>query len=164
MDKLQPPDLHFVNAARGWLELGDASEGRKELDHVSLARKTHPEVLELRWELCAKEKDWAGALAAARQLVVLHPKRCSGWIHRAYTLHEMKHTQEAWNALRPALERFPKVTTIPYNLACYACQLGRMDEARSWLKKAIEVGQRQDVVQLALTDPDLKPLWPELHQ
>jgi hypothetical protein len=28
--------------------------------------------------------------------------------------------------------------TIRYNLACYECQLGRLDQARAWLERAFE--------------------------
>ena len=40
-------------------------------------------------------------------------------------------------ALRPAFEKFPKVSVIPYNLACYACQMNKLDEARVWLRRAM---------------------------
>jgi predicted Zn-dependent protease len=74
-------------------------------------------------------------LAAA--MLDLAPERPTAWINSAQTLHELKQTQDAWNALYAVRERFPKVATIPYNLACYACKLGRIDDSRKWLRKAV---------------------------
>jgi len=34
-------------------------------------------------------------------------------------LHELKRTQEAFDLLLPAADKFPAPWTIPYNLACY---------------------------------------------
>ena len=76
----------------------------------------------------------------------------------------MKLTQEARNQLAPVAEKFPAVSTIPYNLACYACQLGNPAEARQWLAKAIEIGGVDDIKRMALADPDLKPMWEEIKK
>jgi hypothetical protein len=59
--------------------------------------------------------------------------------HRSFALHELKRTAEAEVLLLPALERFTDEPTIPYNLACYACVLSRVEEARRLLERAIEV-------------------------
>lgn len=50
---------------------------------------------------------------------------------------------------------------MPYNLACYACVLGRVEDARRLLERAIELsGKHGDEVKLqALDDPDLARLW-----
>ena len=163
MKGLQAPDLHHLRAAEGWLQLGDAGEAGRELDQIAPARQSHPEVLETRWSVCAAGGDWAGALAAAEQAVAQAPGRSSGWIHRSYSLHELRRTQEAREQLLPAADRFPKESIIPYNLACYDCQLGRLAEAREWLALAMALGPREEIVTLALKDVDLKPLWQELQ-
>ena len=61
--------------------------------------------------------------------------------------------------LLPAVELFPKLWLVPYNLACYCAQLGRLQEARQWLKKAFKLGDAKEVKLMALDDPDLEPLW-----
>ena len=68
----------------------------------------------------------------------------------------MKRTQEAWDRLLPAVEKFEGEGTILYNLACYACQLGDVKEARVWLARAIKA--KSKFRKLAETDPDLEPL------
>jgi hypothetical protein len=70
----------------------------------------------------------------------------------------MKRTQEAFDKLLPVAQRFPRVWAIPYNLACYCAQLGRLDECEQWFKQAMLIDQRT-VQRAALDDPDLKPLW-----
>jgi Flp pilus assembly protein TadD len=162
MSALKAPDSHHLRAAEGWLELGNAGEAGRELDRITARHQSHPDVLEARWSVCAAGRDWAGALTAAEKLVADAPGRCSGWIHRSYSLHELRRTQEARDQLLPAAARFPKVSIIPYNLACYDCQLGRLAEARQWLALAMTLGRREEIFAQALKDADLKPLWREL--
>jgi tetratricopeptide (TPR) repeat protein len=162
MKKLEPPDLHYVNAAQGWIELGDLEEARREFERLPPGQRAHPDALEVQWNLRAAGREWEEALAVAERLAAAAPNRCSGWIQRSYSLHELKRTAEAWLKLLPAARQFPKESTIPYNLACYACQLHRLDDARKWLTQALQLGDRQQVMAMALKDPDLRPLWPEI--
>jgi Flp pilus assembly protein TadD len=162
MSGLEASDAHRLRAAEGWLELGNAAEAGRELDQIPAGEQSHPDVLEARWSVSAALRDWAAALAAAEQLVVKAPDRPSGWIDRSYSLHELNRSQEARDWLMPAVALFPKLETIPYNLACYECRLGRLAEARKWLAQALAVGRREEMVALASRDRDLEPLWPEL--
>lgn len=70
----------------------------------------------------------------------------------------MKRTQEAFDSLLPASRKFLRVSIIPYNLACYACQLGLWAEAEAWLTQAISHGKKEEIKQMALKDRDLEPL------
>jgi hypothetical protein len=45
-----------------------------------------------------------------------------------------------------------------YNLACYACQLGNLKQARKWLEKVIEIAGTNEIKLMALGDPDLEQL------
>ncbi len=40
----------------------------------------------------------------------------------------------------------------------------KMDEARTWLQRAVKIGGKEKIKQMALVDPDLKPLWEEIKQ
>jgi hypothetical protein len=42
--------------------------------------------------------------------------------------------------------------------------MGDVAEARSWLAKAFEVGETEELKQMALNDPDLEPLWKEIRK
>jgi predicted Zn-dependent protease len=166
MHKLEPPDTHFFLAAVGWLELGNLAEARAELAQVSSAQQEHPDVLELRWSISAQEKRWDEALQVAQTLLRRAPMRSSGWLHQAYALRRVADggIQKAWEALLPAFAKFPKELTIPFNLSCYACQLRQLDVARDWLNRAVAVGGKEKIKQMALDDTDLEPLWPEIRR
>ncbi len=162
MSPLQPPDTHHLSAAIGWLELGNHAEAGEELAKISPPFLEHPDVLETRWAICAAGRSWEAALAAADLLVSKAPQLASGWIHRAYALRRVKHggLQAAWAALRAAFDKFAKEPIIPYNLACYAAQMGRLDESWDWLHKAMAAaGSVTSIKQMALADSDLQPLW-----
>lgn len=159
---LQPPDTFYLSAAVGWLELGNPAEAGAEIDQVSPRHQEHPDVLEVRWEIRAATRSWDAAFEAADRLVRHAPERHSGWLHRAYALRRasMGGLRQAYDALRPAFEQFPKVSIIPYNLACYAAQMGQLEEAWDWLQKAMQTGgAAQSIRAMALEDADLQPLW-----
>ena len=166
MQPLEPPDCHYLSAAIGWLELGNLKEAKLELGFVETEHQHHPDVLEVRWLLCAEEQRWDQGLTLARLLIEHAPERASGWLHQAYALRRVAEggLDQAWQALLPVAEKFPKEPTVSYNLACYACQMHQLELARDWLKRAMDIGGRERIRQMALTDPDLQPLWPEFSQ
>jgi tetratricopeptide (TPR) repeat protein len=164
MSELQPPDIHHLSAAEGWLELGNAREAQAELDCISPAGQGRIEVLAIRWGILAHFKSWEQGVVVAARIVELVPKEVFGWIHRSYALHELKRTREARDLLQPAAKLFPKVETIPYNLACYECQLGDLAAARDWFRRALKLHVKAELQARALEDEDLKPLWPEIRQ
>jgi predicted Zn-dependent protease len=166
VNRLDWPDKHYFAAAVGWFELGNVREAQAELDLISAGHQTHPDVLELRWTICAQEERWNDALRAARALLDNAPQRSSGWLHHAYALRRAPDggVKKAWDALLPAFERFPKEATIPYNLSCYACLMQQYEEARIWLQRAFVAGGKRKMKVMALADPDLKPLWKEIRE
>lgn len=164
MEPLESPDLFCLSAAAGWLELGNAAEALAELSKLSSTASNHPDVLELKWVIHSVQQDWNAALDVARSLVQTDPDRASGWLHQAYALRRVPTggIEAAREALRPAFEAFPREPTIPYNLSCYACQLGELEEAREWLRQALERGDKKAIRSMALNDEDLQPLWNEI--
>jgi hypothetical protein len=74
----------------------------------------------------------------------------------------LKRTAEAWDTLHPIAAQFPQDFLIRYNLACYACQLGRATIAWEWLQQAAAIAGRAVIRQMAQDDPDLAPLAPQL--
>ena len=157
-EALGHPDSLHLRAAQGWIELGDSVEADRELDEIAPELRTHPDVLELRWQIHAQAKKWELCVDIAERIVLVSPGNAAGWIHRSFTLHELGRTQEAFEKLLPVASKFRRVWTVPYNLACYCAQLGRLDECQVWLKRAIAVDQKA-VQEAAIDDPDLEPLW-----
>lgn len=164
MQSIGSPDTHHLSAAIGWIELGNFSEAKLELEKLSEAIRTNPDVLNVWWVVHASEGNWEAGMRTAEALVKVAPSRAFGWLHRAYALRRMTGggLQAAWDALLPAFEKFPKEPLIPYNLSCYACQLNRLEDARKWFHVALKCGGPETIKSMALRDADLAPLWPEI--
>ncbi len=152
------PDAFHVQAALGWLELGNAAEAKVELASLPDAHREHPDALEVWWKVFAESKEWARALEIAEKLVLVAPDRVSAWVDRSYALHELKRTREAYELLSPLVEKFRAHFVIPYNLACYQCQMGNYEAAMRWLRCAIEASNVKTIRNMAMEDADLAPL------
>ncbi len=164
MRLIEPPDIHHLRAALGWLGLGNCAEAGAELDQVSAENRRHPEFLEVRWQWCAKAERWDTGVAVAEEMLSVTPEESGGWLNRAYALRRTKGggLPTAYAALRPAADKFPKQPLICYNLACYCCQMERLPEAREWFGKALKLGEARVIRKMALADADLEPLWGEI--
>jgi predicted Zn-dependent protease len=164
MKSLPLPDQRHLDAAEGWLGLGDIRSATEELDQVSPELRDHPLVLEITYQLCVGTKQWEKSIEIARNMARLLPRQPWGHFHLAYSLHELKRTGEAYATLKPVVDSFPKEWLMRFNLACYSCQLGNLKEAMLWLNQAIATATHDDVQRLALEDHDLKPLWPKIRE
>lgn len=146
--------------------LGDAPSALEELARLQPGSRNCTCVLELEWGIHAEREDWTAAAATAQRLIDLAPAREFGWVHRAYALRRQPGGSigRAREALQPALERFPRSQIIAYNLACYAAQLGNLDEAWLLFQRALAVsGKVCELLCMALADTDLEPLWPRIR-
>ena len=89
----------------------------------------------------------------------------AGWIYQAgVCAARIEGSQEAWDTLHPVSERFNDNWLIPYNLACYAAQMGREADAVKWYRKALRVGDERELQEMALSDPDLQPIRPKIEK
>lgn len=166
VQKLEPPDSHCLDAAIGWLGLGCTNDARAELEQISVSNLNHPAVLEARWTLCACEKNWSAALEVAELELQSSPSDAGGWLHRAYALRRVNGggLAQAWDSLLPAADKFPEEPVIAFNLSCYACQLHQLETAWKWLTRAISVGKKEIIKEMALADEDLRSLWNEIKE
>jgi len=160
---MPPPDCHYLNAAQGWIELNDSDAAERELQKINPDARLHPLFLLVRWELYANGKQWQAGHTIADYLVQNFPEEPIGWLQRSYALHAMGRTVEAFQQLLAAAPQFPKLATVAYHLACYACNLGYIEEAWHWLDKAIAAGDGDMIKSMALEDPILRPLWQHLE-
>ena len=122
----------------------------------------HPEVLSAKIEIYHASEKWNSLLPIAEKLIQQMPKLDFVWINRSYALHELRRTQEAFDALLPAAKKFSKNWLIRYNLACYCSQLGQLAEAMHWLEQAIGLAGKKKIKAMALADPDFEPLREEI--
>jgi hypothetical protein len=90
----------------------------------------------------------------------------SSLIQLAESLLNVEGAQTAYDTLRPAAEKITDSITILYNLSCYACEIGKIDEARKWLAKTFAEAKNSEYdgfyQRLAADDLQLKPLWGEI--
>ena len=168
MNNLPLEDSRYLDAAEGWLGLGDLLAARAELDEIAADWRGHPDVLAVRYRIFEKERRWENCLELATTIVQLAPESSFGWIHRSFALHELKRTQEALEELLPAVTIFPNDITIRYNLACYECVLGNLPLAKMRLTETLVMAEKlkrfDECRAEMLEDPDLKPLWQIIKQ
>ena len=157
---LQPPDSHHLSSAIGWLGLGNHIEANEELANITPQNRAHPSVLAVRFEIFAKAGKWDAAAEIAATLVKMQPNQPGAWITLAYATRRKPGggILPAKEVLTSVQKRFPKVWPIPYNLACYCAQLGRLEDSAAWFKKAMAIDEHT-VKRAAIDEPDLKPLW-----
>jgi predicted Zn-dependent protease len=163
---LDQNDQRQLDAAEGWLELGNHLEANEELEQITPEMRGHPAVLAVRYEIYSKAKKWGGAAEIASTLVKLLPERPAFWINLAYSTRRKPGggIPQAKEVLTEARVKFPKEYMIAYNLACYECQLGDRKRALLHLEEAIDLAGKKDIRLMALDDPDLEPLWPDISE
>ena len=81
----------------------------------------------------------------------------ASWISRAWAERRGLGLETAEQTLLKALKGFPDDSLIHYNLACYACRQGRLNEAKERLRIAVELDPH--LKKLALEDEDLEGIW-----
>jgi tetratricopeptide (TPR) repeat protein len=162
MNDLFIEDVHHLNAAKGWLELGNHLEAFEELEKIAPVNRSVPEVLEVRWQVYTLAGRHDAALRVAKGLLNVAPGRYCGWIWRSHSLNELGRTQEAVDCLVPAAKKFPALGIIPFHIACHYAGLGRLHEAKVWLQCAFASSEAKQLKTKALDDPKLKTLWDDI--
>jgi tetratricopeptide (TPR) repeat protein len=99
----------------------------------------------------------------AQALLLKLPYDAVMCIYAGMALDRLNRTQEAYDLLASGVKRFPNQPQVHYDLACYACKIGRLNEAMSSLERAIAVSEN-DVRQQALNDPALEPIWANIGE
>ena len=159
--QLKHPDPMHLEAAAGWIQLGDYDSANDELEKIRAEWRAHPDVLDLRWLIYSHHEQWDACLDIASAIVKMAPDRVSGWLDKAFSLRRANDggVEKAKTVLLEAAKLFPDDDMIQYNLACYCAQLGQLDAAQEHLGKSYELGDAQQIKLMALDDEDLKPLW-----
>ena len=166
MKPLPHPNNRHLEAAQGWLGLGDVLAANEELEQVAPELRAHPGVLWVRYQIYSKAKKWDLAAEIAATLTEQLPNDPAFWISLAYATRRKEggSIQEAKAILIKAKTLFPKHYLIAYNLACYECQLGNLKEAMEFLGAARDLAGKKDIRSRALDDPDLEPLWAKISE
>ena len=160
MDTSREDQLLFAKnfgRAQGWLLLENFAEAERALRKIPPAFRRRPEVTLVRGALYLSAKDWKRAEPILRRVLKHDADEPQHWVNLAFAVRRAKSIAEAEPILLEARERFPKVAVIWFNLACYAAQLGRLNEVPTLLREAIRL--EPDFKEPAKTDPDLAPYW-----
>ncbi|MCF7675559.1 MAG: hypothetical protein K9N23_02890 [Akkermansiaceae bacterium] len=152
--------MRHLNAAAGYLTLGMVQEANDEIEEIPAAMKVTGEVMRARVDIYSAAKSWDLMREVADFLVRQWPENSQHWISLAYATRRCRSIEEAVVHLFDAVALHPGEPMIPFTLACYAAQTGRIDDARACLARAIALDP--DLRLMALDDPDLEPLWESL--
>ena len=157
---LEPPDQQYWQAAVGYVELGMFQDANDQLEKIDPFNRAAPEVLAVRLAIYRGLKKWELMQQIAKRLKEFQPDNVQWTISLAYATRRAYSIDVAMEILLDAEAKFPREAAIPYNLACYYCQLGEMEKAKRYLKGAFEIDLNWR--KAALDDEDLKPLWDSL--
>jgi Flp pilus assembly protein TadD len=144
--------------AHGYLALELPAEARAELTHLPVEAFATAPVLAVRLEIAMAESAWAEVIALAPDLVQHDSTQERPWTAWAYALRELQRIPEAQETLLTAARLISHPTVlVDYNLACYACLLGELAEARRLL--AAVCARDKSWRAIARDDPDLAALY-----
>lgn len=146
-----------LRAAIGFIELGMLEDAASEIERLPPEDRDRSSVLALRVEIYRTAGSWSLMEVVARELWKRHPDEPDHWTNLAWAVRRSDSLEAARDILLEAVERFPGDAMSHYNLGCYACQLGDIEQAKKRVGKAIELDAKFKL--LALDDPDLEPLW-----
>ena len=159
MKELPNADRFQIEAAEGWLMLGNPVEANEELEKISPENRRHPAALSVRWQVYATAEWWEAAWIVSKVLCEVMPESAEAWICQANTVRKYRGTHEALELLESVRKNFRGHPVVLYNLACYSCMMGRLADAWSWLELAFKVGDQKQLRLRALDDHDLEQLW-----
>jgi tetratricopeptide (TPR) repeat protein len=144
--------------AKGYIGLGMIKEASAEIEAIEAEDWHSMEVQRVRIDLCMEAKQWSEVVDIAGQIAEALSEEEQVWISWAYALRELQRVKEAEEVLLRAEKVYGhKSAIVHYNLACYACLLGYLEEAGKRLKRAIKLDKRfEDECD---KDPDLKALF-----
>ena len=64
---LEPIDARHLLAAEGWIGLRDFAAANDELEQITAASRSHPDVLQLRWHVYANAGTLSNGMPACRR-------------------------------------------------------------------------------------------------
>jgi uncharacterized protein HemY len=163
---LAPNDQQHLQAAEGWLHLGDHVSAFNELEGIAPASRAHPSVLRARYEIYVRAGKWESAFQLAEGMTRLEKLEDSPepFILRSRAARQMKDggLLMAFDLLNDVAPNFRDAPEVPFHLACFAFQLGRTDEARQLLQRALAaadlIGTRDEWKRRARAESDLAGL------
>jgi lipopolysaccharide biosynthesis regulator YciM len=158
---IDPQFQRRLLAASGFAELSLFQEAVEELEALPETSKDLPPVLAVWLELYQRWQKWSEAESVASRLSEMEPEEPSWLVALAYATRRNRGLVFANEILLRAGMKHPNCGTIQFNLACYAAQLGQLEEARQRLYRSIQFDKA--FAAMAKSDPDLEAIREELE-
>jgi tetratricopeptide (TPR) repeat protein len=152
--------LWHIQRGDGFLDLKMIDKARQELEQVGTFDRRCDSYIQAALRLAMADGQWSNAVQFAHTLIERRSNEPAIYVQLAYSVRRGESIEAARDILLDARKRFPKVAVIPFNLACYECQLGHPDEALALLEKAFKLDA--SFREQAFEDDDLKPIWDRL--
>lgn len=149
-----------IRSAEGYFELGMFEDALAVISSLPEVYRRTPPLLSIAGHCQLALKQWKPALETFRQLTAVAPLNPDGYLHAAFCLHELGRTSEAKETLLSASTILKGTPLFYYNLACYECRLGHLNDAKELLQQAISMESRFQTSWLH--DPDLAQLRDKL--
>ena len=163
--RFEPTSLEaqqYLDAALGWLDLGNWREASEELERLPPELRAAPQVLVLRCRIYAQAGRWQDVEMIAEGGAATYPQNHMLHMHRAWTRHMQGDTLGGVEVLTPAAARFPRSLAVVYAMACMCGALNRREEAKQWLRQALDLASnREKIMEQALAQRELFFLWEE---
>ena len=158
--KLEPNDQRHLTAAEGYLEMGMFLAADAALDDIAPEFRHIPQVLTLRELIYEGMERWDLAQQIAKGLMDADPGSPRRAICLARVTRHAQSLEAAIEVLQAAIARRTWNNQLYYDLACYTCLNGRMDQAAAYLEEALKLDPTLRFI--ALEDKDLDKLWASL--
>lgn len=142
--------------ASGYLELGMPEDALSELQ--SAPADSTP-VLLLTIDCLFMLERWEQAAELCLPQTKKEPHEPGWWIQAAFAVRRARSLAEAEPILRSAIALHPDHGLICYNLACYTCLRGELEEAKELLTRAFKIDV-ESILQMACCDDDLIEIRP----
>ncbi len=146
-----------LEATVGYIALGMHEDAWDELENLPPEFRADDVVLALRIEILQGLRKWESCRVLAESLAKASPENPDWWLAWSFAIRREQSVEAAQVVLRKAAALHPDVGLIAYNLACYACVLGDIAEARELLKRAVLMDEAFE--KMALEDPDLDAIF-----
>jgi predicted Zn-dependent protease len=154
---LSVADQARLTAAEGYAELGMWQDAWDELEEIAPDQRHGPSIMTVRVTILLAMKRWESAAMIAESLITRGSMDGQLYLDAAYAVRRSRSLPEAHALLLRGEPLLSKQAVFHFNLACYECQLGNLEEAKRRLARAfaLDAGYRLR----ALDDEDLQPLW-----
>jgi predicted Zn-dependent protease len=152
--------LRHLDAAEGWLLLGNVNEATAALDNIAPESRAAASVLMMRCAIYRHAERWQDLEVIASGAWAMHPDFGNFKIFLAAAKHKQGKTEEALRLLSDTKDGLHANAPTAYSMACMYGGKGQIAEAKHWLSLAFEWSHEPEKLKLrALGEPDLEAVW-----